>query len=310
METKQEIRRDGVIILDKPEGVTSQTAVSIVKRLCGADKAGHTGTLDPMATGVLPILLGGVTRAAEFLVDSKKHYLCHLKLGITTDTEDTTGEILTRSSDIPEPERILEICSEFVGTVMQVPPMYSAIRIDGRRLMELARAGKTIEREARPIEIYSLDARPISRDEWELDVVCSKGTYIRTLCADIGARAGCGGAMSALRRLESGGFGIERAVTLDQLREMSEEERLARIIPVEEIFSRLRRIKLSAFYERLASCGSEIYLKKIGSPALALGERVVMVGDGGLFALGEVREFEDGLAIKPIRQFGERSIKS
>ena len=300
---------EGLIVLDKPEGITSQTAVSAVRRLFGASKAGHTGTLDPMATGVLPILLGGTTRAAEFLVDSKKHYLCHMKLGITTDTEDTTGEVLTRSDAIPDATEISRICRQFVGRIMQTPPMYSAIRVDGRRLMELARSGVTVEREAREIEIYSLDARPLSRDEWELDVVCSKGTYIRTLCADIGARAGCGGAMSALRRLESGGFDVTRAVTLDALREMSAEERTALVVGVEEIFSSLQRIRLPAFFERLASCGLEIYLKKIGSPSLSEGTLVVLTGDRGLFALGRVDAFPDGPAIRPIRQFGARSIK-
>lgn len=298
----QENSVNGLFLLDKHEGITSHTAVKRVQRLFDAPSAGHTGTLDPLATGVLPVLLGRAVKASEFLVETDKHYEAVLRLGVTTDTEDMTGAILSQVDVLPSADIVLEAAAHFVGEILQTPPMYSAIRVDGRRLMELARGGKTVEREPRPITIHSLSLTPLSASDYRLRVVCSKGTYIRTLCADIGAYLGCGGAMAALRRTETAGFSIDRCMTLEELESLSPEARMAHLMPVESLFSELQIVRLSAFYARLAHSGQEIYLSKI-KRSLPLQTRVRLYDEQGFFAMGEVRDFQDGAAIKPIKLF-------
>ncbi len=292
----------GLVVVNKEEGMSSQTVVNRVKRIFGVKKAGHTGTLDPMARGVLPVLIGRGVKASEFMLCADKHYGATLRLGITTDTEDTTGVVLTRSENLPAEEKVMEAISAYIGEIMQVPPMYSALKVGGRKLYELAREGKEIEREPRPITIYSIEAKKLSDSDYYLEVHCSGGTYIRTLCADIGASLSCGGAMASLERLTASGYPLSTAYTLDELENMSEEERLKTVLPVENIFKDLPRVTLSEFFARLAKCGLEIYQKKIGT-AFSVGERVRMCDSEGFFALGEVGEYEDGTAIKPIRQF-------
>ena len=294
--------KNGVIIINKEEGLTSQGVVTRVKRLLGADKAGHTGTLDPMATGVLPVLVGRGVKASEFMLTSDKHYSATLLLGVTTDTEDVTGEVLTECDKIPNEAEVMDVIRSFVGEYMQTPPMYSALKVGGKKLYELAREGQIIEREARAVFIHSIDAKKLSDREYFIDVKCSKGTYIRTLCADIGARLGCGGTMKTLERCEASGFVLSDGITLSELEALSPDERWTRVFPVEHIFKDKRKIVLSSFFARLARAGQEIYLKKINTTA-ELGEHIRLSDNEGFFALGEVREFEDGLAIKPIRQF-------
>lgn len=297
-----ETKISGLILINKEEGMTSQTVVNRVKRLLGADKAGHTGTLDPMATGVLPVLVGRAVKASEFLLTSRKHYRATLLLGQETDTEDVTGNILATSDEIPCEKEVYAACYSMVGESMQIPPMYSAIRVGGRRLMELAREGKTVEREARPITVYRLDATRTGSRTYTLDVECSKGTYIRTLCADIGKKLGCGGVMAALCRTEAAGYTLSEAHTLTEIETMSLQERCALVRPPEEIFSDTPALTLPAFYARLARNGLPIYLRKIGRSD-PLGARLRLYDAGGFFALGEVREEEEGIAVKPIRQF-------
>jgi tRNA pseudouridine55 synthase len=255
-----------------------------------------------MATGVLPVLLDRGVKASEFMLTSDKHYIATLLLGVTTDTEDVTGEILTESDDIPSEEAVLSAASSFVGEYLQTPPMYSALKIGGKKLCDLARDGVTVEREARRVEILSLTAEKINDREYTLDVKCSKGTYIRTLCADIGKKLGVGAIMKSLVRAEASGFTLEDGITLGELEKLSEEEREKRIVPIEYIFRNERKVTLDPFFARLARCGVEIYLKKIGIAA-ELGERFAMYDADGFFALGEVMEYPDGPAIKPIRQF-------
>ncbi len=293
----------GIIILNKPAGFTSHDCVNKIRRLYNTKKVGHTGTLDPMATGVLPILIGRAAKAAELLVSDDKIYRAGLRLGITTDTEDTSGATLTECGDIPSKERVYEVCRNFVGDIMQTPPMYSALKVDGKKLVDLARKGVSIEREARPIHVHSIDVIATdSPSDYILTVHCSKGTYIRTLCADIGAALGCGGAMSALERLKSGSFKIEDSHTLDELENLSVEERYALLMPTESLFSELECVKLAPFFEKLCRSGNEIYQKKIGC-SYPVGTRVRISGADGFFALGEVREFEAGSAIKAIKLF-------
>ena len=295
----------GILIIDKPTGITSHDVVWKVRKLFGTKKVGHTGTLDPLASGVLVVLVGRAAKAAEYLVCDDKKYSATLRLGLTTDTEDITGETLTRfDGTLPSFERVKDICRGFVGNIKQVPPMYSALKVDGKKLYQLAREGKVIEREARDISVFSLECgETISASDFSLDVHCSSGTYIRTLCADIGAALGCGGVMATLRRTSAGGFDISDATTLEALEKMSLDERAAQLKPVEELFATLDEIKLPAFYEKLCRNGCEIYQKKIKT-SVATGNRVrICTSDGRFFALGEVQDFDEGSAIKAIKFF-------
>ncbi len=294
--------KNGIVIVNKEIGPTSQGVVNRIKRIFDVKKAGHTGTLDPMATGVLPVLIERGVKASEFMLTSDKHYVATLLLGVTTDTEDVTGETLTESDLIPDEATVLSAVESFVGEYLQTPPMYSALKIGGKKLCDLARQGITVEREARVVTIHSIVAEKISEREYTLDAKCSKGTYIRTLCADIGARLGCGGCMKTLCRASASGFSLADAHTLDELENMTDAERESCIFPVEHIFRDLPLVKLPAFYAKLAHSGLEIYLKKINLD-IPLGARVRLSDTNGFFALGEVREFDEGWAIKPIRQF-------
>ena len=294
--------KSGAVIIYKEQNMSSQGAVSRLKRLLNEKKAGHTGTLDPLATGVLPILVGRGVKASEYIVSEDKHYRATLLLGVTTDTEDITGKVLTECADIPSEDEVHTATQKMVGRIEQIPPMYSAIKIGGQKLYDLAREGKTVEREPRTITVYSIKCERINDKEYTLDVHCSKGTYIRTLCADIGRLLGCGGTMKALERTECAGFTVKDAHTLDEIEKMTNEEREALIIPTEELFRDIEAVRLSPFFARLARCGVEIYLKKISLTA-EVGKRFRLFDGEAFFALGEVREFEDGLAIKPIKQF-------
>ena len=294
----------GVLIVNKHAGVTSHHIVGVVRRLYNTRRVGHAGTLDPMATGVLVVLIGRAAKASEYLSHDAKHYRATLRLGLTTDTEDTTGTVLTTSENIPTNEELQAVLPRFRGKIMQIPPMYSALKVDGQKLVDLARRGEVIEREAREIEIFSLEATPTEdKCEYILDVHCSGGTYIRTLCADIGAALGCGGAMATLERGEACGFDLTQAHTIDDIEAMTEEERLKLLIPTEKLFSNLPQICLSPFFEKLSRSGCEIYLKKIGLN-FPLGTRVALCdANGAFFALGEVGEFRDGVAVKAIKMF-------
>ncbi|MBQ8381402.1 MAG: tRNA pseudouridine(55) synthase TruB [Clostridia bacterium] len=295
---------NGIVVLKKEGGITSQGAVNRIKRLFGVKKAGHTGTLDPMATGVLPILIGRAVKASEYMLSSDKYYRATLRLGITTDTEDTTGNILTECDSIPNEETVLSAISSFEGEIMQTPPMYSALKVGGKKLCDMAREGIEIEREARPITVHSISAKRIDERNYSLDVHCSKGTYIRTLCADIGKALGVGGAMASLERTKASVFTLDDAFTLGELEAMTEEERLAAVVPTERVFEKYRGMILPPFFARLASSGCEIYLSKIGESA-QIGEKIRLSDEGGFFALGEVGIYEGGIAVKPVKQFRE-----
>ena len=292
----------GIVVVNKHAGVTSNDIVIKLRRLFGTRQVGHTGTLDPMATGVLPVLIGRAVKASENITAENKRYTAHLKLGITTDTEDTTGTVLSKTDTLPKEEDVLAVCADFVGDILQTPPMYSALKVNGRKLVDLAREGITVERQARPITVHSLKAVKLAEDLYELDVSCSKGTYIRTLCADIGAKLGCGGAMARLTRTESGPFSLAEACTIEQLEAMTEAERAACVIPLENFFLDCPAVDLPAFYARLARNGCEIYQKKIHTD-LPVGTMVRMIHDGVFFALGQVRDYPDGSAVKAVKIF-------
>ena len=292
----------GIFILNKEEGLTSQSAVSRVKRLFGAEKAGHTGTLDPMATGVLPVLLGRAVKASEFMLSSDKHYRATLRLGMTTDTEDTTGEVLSRADTLPTAEAVFAAADAFRGEILQTPPMYSALKQNGKKLVDLARAGITVEREPRQITVRRLTLRQLSPSDYEMDVVCSKGTYIRTLCADIGASLGVGGVMASLCRTEAAGFSLSDAHTLKEAEVLSDEGRRALLFPVERVFLSLPKVTLPPFFARLARNGAPIYQKKIGV-SLPEKSRVRLSDADGFFAVAESRETADGMAFCLLKLF-------
>ena len=293
---------DGLVIINKEAGASSQAVVNRVKRIFGVKKAGHTGTLDPMATGVLPILLDRGVKASDFMLTSDKYYSATLLLGQTTDTEDVTGNILTECDKIPTEDEVIRVAGSFVGKYIQTPPMYSALKVGGKKLCDLAREGITVEREPRELTIHSLDVKRINDREYSLDVHCSKGTYIRTLCADIGKALGVGGCMKTLCRTCASGFTLSEAHTLSELEAMSESDKASVIMPVERVFEKYPEIVLEPFFARLAHHGLEIYLRKIGVE-LNVGDIVRLCDLEGFFAVGEVREYEEGRAIKPIRQF-------
>ena len=294
----------GVLIINKQEGVTSHDIVNKIRRLYGTRRVGHTGTLDPMATGVLTVLVGRAAKAAEYLSADRKEYIATLRLGITTDTEDVTGAILTTSEELPSPELVERAVKGFVGDIMQIPPMYSALKVDGQKLCDLARKGVSIERRPRPITVYSIECTPTdSPSDYILRVTCSAGTYIRTLCADIGSALGCGGVMATLCRSAAGDFSLEGSHTTEEIEALTAEEREALLLPVESLFSELPAISLPAFYERLSRSGCEIYQKKIRT-SFDIGQRVRLCNEKGEFyALGEVKEYENGSAVKSIKMF-------
>ncbi len=292
----------GVLVINKHEGVTSHRIVSAVRKLYDTSRVGHTGTLDPMATGVLPILIGRAAKASDYLMAENKRYTAEMKLGLTTDTEDITGTVLTTSDAIPTEERVLEVCRNFVGRISQVPPMYSAIKIDGKKLVDIAREGGEVERKAREITIFSLDVKKISHDTYRLDVACSKGTYIRTLCKDIGESLGCGAVMSALLRTETGVFTLEQSVTIAELEAMPFEERLTLPKPVESLFMDLPVLDLNDFQAKLFRGGAELYQKKLKTD-YPVGQLVRIRYKGEFIALGRVGEYDAGTAIKSEKLF-------
>ena len=298
------IEPDGILLVDKPAGMTSHDVVWRVRKLFGTKKVGHTGTLDPLATGVLVVLLGRAAKACEYVSHDEKVYEATLRLGLTTDTEDVTGNVLTTAESLPTPAEVAAVLPSFRGEIMQVPPMYSALKVNGRKLCDLARAGEVVEREARPVTVKSLVCEATdAAGDYRMTVRVSGGTYIRTLCADIGGALGCGGVMATLRRTEAGGFPISDCVTLEELEAMDMGERLGRLRPVEELFSDLEAVSLPDFYRTLCRNGCEIYLKKIGV-SFPAGQRLRLCdASGRFFALGEVGEYEDGAAVKAIKIF-------
>ena len=213
---------DGILLLDKPPGLTSNGALQQAKRLFRAAKAGHTGSLDPLATGVLPLCFGEATKFSQFLLEADKKYRTTIKLGVATKTGDSDGEII-EEKEVPPVADVEAVLNQFRGAISQVPSMYSALKVNGQPLYKLARAGIEIERKEREVMIYELEILEQADTEWVLDIVCSKGTYIRTLAEDIGKVIGCGAHVSQLRRLKSGPYEIEETVTMEQLEQLRDD---------------------------------------------------------------------------------------
>ena len=238
---------DGIVNVNKPLGITSYDVVYRLRKILNIKKIGHTGTLDPEASGVLPMCVGKGTKMAEYLTAADKQYLAKLQLGAFTDTQDATGEVLESFEVNVSEEEIRNAVQGFIGEITQIPPMYSAIKIDGKKLYELAREGVTVEREPRQIVIHNIEIKNIDLENNTVDMLvdCSKGTYIRTLCNDIGVALGCGGHMSALHRTRSGRFAIETAYTLEQIEKMAENGDFEFLTPVSEALPEYEKIVLA-----------------------------------------------------------------
>ncbi len=245
---------NGIVIIDKPAGWTSQDVTARLRRVFGTRRIGHGGTLDPMATGVLPVFVGRATRGVEFFEHAEKTYETELLLGVATDTEDTTGTVLSRREVSVTPEQLTAVLERFRGEIMQIPPMYSALKVNGQKLCDLARKGRQVERQPRPVTIHELTLLSREGDTLRLRVRCSKGTYIRTLCADIGEALGCGGCMQALRRTQAGEYTIAEAVPLQQLLESPEPETYLR--DVDTMFRGYPGVKLTANQEKRCRNGN------------------------------------------------------
>ena len=249
----------GIINVYKKAGFTSHDVVAKLRGICKQKKIGHTGTLDPDAVGVLPVCLGSGTKLCDMLTGETKEYIAGFWLGIETDTQDISGKILEEKEVRVSAEQVKEMLSHFVGELQQVPPMYSALKVGGKKLYELAREGKEVERKARPITIYELELLKAEHPEYEIRVVCSKGTYIRTLCHDIGQALSCGAVMTSLVRSRVGEFRLKDAKTLDELQELADQGRLQEaVIPVEEMFHALPAIQVSDGAQKALLNGNQL----------------------------------------------------
>ena len=245
----------GVLIIDKPEGWTSMDVCAKLRGILRERRVGHGGTLDPMATGVLPVFVGRATRAVQYAADGEKEYRAVLRLGTVTDTQDVTGTVLERRPVSVTARELEEALAAFRGDILQVPPMYSALKVEGKKLYELARKGREVERKPRPITVRELElGRQLSGTDFELRVVCSKGTYVRTLCHDVGQALGCGGTMAALRRTRVAGFGLDWAVTLEQVQ--AADDPTALLLPVDGCFAHLPALALTAAQEKRVRNGT------------------------------------------------------
>ena len=250
---------NGIVIVDKPQGWTSQDVTARLRRVFNTRRIGHGGTLDPMATGVLPVFVGRATRGVEFFEHAEKIYETTLRPGILTDTEDVTGTVLETADAQVTEEALLSVLPQFRGEILQVPPMYSALKVDGKNLYELARKGQEIARAPRPITIHELTFLGFADGDIRLRVRCSKGTYIRTLCKDIGLALGCGGCMASLRRIAAGEYTESDAVPLETLLETDTPERYLR--PVDTMFARYPAVKLTENQEKRCRNGNAFSVK-------------------------------------------------
>lgn len=235
----------GMINVYKEKGFTSHDVVAKLRGICKQKKIGHTGTLDPDAVGVLPVCLGSATRLCDMLTDKDKEYIAVFRLGITTDTQDISGKVLEEKEVTVSGQEVRAVVSSFVGEQLQIPPMYSALKVNGKKLYELAREGKEVERAARPVNVYEIEILEENMPEFTIRISCSKGTYIRTICHDIGQKLSCGAVMVSLKRTRVGSFTIEEAYSLSQLQSLSDEKKLSEIlIPVEKVFEHLPEVSV------------------------------------------------------------------
>lgn len=287
---------NGIILVDKPCGWTSHDVVGKLRGILRERRIGHSGTLDPMATGLLVVFAGRATRAVEFAEADSKEYIAGLRLGVSTDTQDTTGNVLNTCETLPSKDELIAAANGFLGEISQIPPMYSAIKINGKKLYELARRGEIVERSPRKVTISKLELVGEDKCDYILDIHCSKGTYIRTLCSDIGDKLGCGGCMSSLRRVKAGVFSITQAHTMEQIQAAADLGGLdGIIIPVDTLFTDKPKLTVNEFEEKKLRNGNIIKTKS------ADGTYRVYSESGEFLLLAEVK---DNL-LKTIKSFFE-----
>ncbi len=285
---------DGILIIDKPQDWTSMDVCAKLRGIYKEKRVGHAGTLDPMATGVLPVFIGKATKAVSFAEDGHKEYIAGLRLGVTTNTQDTTGKVLRELPVSVTAEEVKNILPRFTGEILQLPPMFSAIKKDGKKLYELARKGQEVERKLRAVTIFELELlEQTAENDFLLRVLCSKGTYVRTLCHDIGEALGCGGCMSSLRRTMAAGFKLEESVTLAEAQEGREEL----LLPLDAYFRDHAALTLDELQERRCRCGNPV-----SAPALADGVYRLYGGNGQFLALSRA---ESGILTSMKNFFGE-----
>ena len=285
----------GLILLSKPKGITSFSAVSKIKWLAQEKRVGHTGTLDPLATGVLPIFIGRATALSGILLDADKGYTATVKLGVTTDTCDITGTVLTESNVKVKREELEAALSKFRGKISQVPPMYSALKKDGVRLYQLAREGKSVEIDPREVEIKKLNLISFEGDTFKIEVLCSKGTYIRSLCRDIGEELACGATMTELVRTSTSGFDLEQTVSLDDL---TRENIESFILPEETALSYFREIKVTEKQAIRFSNGGQLAFERLKTAVFEDGELVRVKFGNKFLGVGYADNEKQQIAIK------------
>lgn len=288
---------NGILLIDKPRDWTSHDVVGKLRGILRERRIGHSGTLDPMATGLLVVFIGRATRAVEFAEAHEKEYHAGLRLGMVTDTQDVTGTVLEQCDCSVTREELETVLPRFRGEIQQIPPMYSAIKVQGKKLYEIARKGGEVERKPRPVTISKLEVTGEEHGDYLLDVVCSKGTYIRTLCHDIGGALGVGGTMSALRRVRAGQFSLENAYTLEQVQQAADAGRAEELLlPVDALFSEYPAVALTAKGEKRCRVGNDYPV-----PETTGGICRVYGGDGAFLALARA---EQGIG-KTIKSFYE-----
>ena len=294
----------GIINIYKEAGFTSHDVVAKMRGILRQKKIGHTGTLDPDAVGVLPVCLGSGTKLCDMLTDKDKEYEAVLLLGVETDTQDTSGEVKSKREVTVTEEEVKTAILSFVGDYMQIPPMYSALKVDGKKLYELARAGKEIKRMARPVVIHDIQILEVDLPRVRMVVSCSKGTYIRTLCHDIGQKLGCGGAMDKLIRTKVSSFHIENAITLSQLEKLKEEDRVSeKVVPVDKVFEHMPAFHVKDKYVSMVKNGNALYPNQILEGKEALPGVWARIYDMQEHFYGVYAFDEENRRMKPVKMF-------
>lgn len=287
---------NGIILIDKPQDWTSHDVVAKLRGILHERRIGHSGTLDPLATGLLVVFVGRATRAVEFAEADSKEYIAGLRLGLSTDTQDISGNVIAECSDLPDEGAVRRAVNSFIGDIEQIPPMYSAIKIGGKKLYELARKGQSVERAPRKITVSSIEIIGREGSDYLLKIACSKGTYVRTLCNDIGASLGCGACMSSLRRISAGAFSVESAHSIDEVENAANEGQLVDItLPVDTLFSALPELKVPESTANRLKTGNIIKI------SAADGDYRVYSDSGEFLLVGKV---ENG-KLKTIKSFFE-----
>ena len=287
---------NGIILIDKPQDWTSHDVVAKLRGILHERRIGHSGTLDPLATGLLVVFVGRATRAVEFAEADSKEYIAGLRLGLSTDTQDISGNVIAECSDLPDEGAVRRAVNSFIGDIEQIPPMYSAIKIGGKKLYELARKGQSVERAPRKITVSSIEIIGREGGDYLLKIACAKGTYVRTLCNDIGASLGCGACMSSLRRISAGAFSVESAHSIDEVENAANEGQLVDItLPVDTLFSALPELKVPESTANRLKTGNIIKI------SAADGDYRVYSDSGEFLLVGKV---ENG-KLKTIKSFFE-----